>query len=136
MHRELKRETARPPAASRRAQQVRFDAFRQRYNAERPHEALDDQTPDRIWTPSPRPYPEQRLPPVYPLTADVRRVSRGGTISWRGHLVFLSEVLRGEDVALEEVDEECWNIVYYTTLLARWDARTQRLTSTRSSTPV
>jgi len=38
MHRELKRETARPAAASRRAQQRRFDAFRQRYNTERPHE--------------------------------------------------------------------------------------------------
>jgi putative transposase len=136
MHRELKRETARPPAPTRRAQQACFDRFRRRYNAERPHEALDGQTPDRLWTPSARPYPEHRLRPAYPAAAEIRRVSRGGTISWSGQLVFLSQVLRGEDVALEEIADDCWNIVYYTTLLARWDGRTQRLTSAQSAMPV
>lgn len=136
MHRELKRETARPAAATRRAQQHRFEAFRQRYNAERPHEGIGDRTPDSLWTPSPRPYPEHRVLPHYPAALEVRRVSRSGTISWRGALVFLSEVLGGEDVALEEVADDSWNIVYYTTLLARWDGRTRRLTSTRSATPV
>ena len=133
MHRELKRETAQPAAANRRAQQGCFDAFRDRYNAERPHEALDGQTPNQRWTPSPRPYPEARLTPAYAAVLEVRRVSHGGTISWRGTLIFLTEVLRGEHVALDEVDDDCWNIVYYTTVLARWDARTQRLTSTRSA---
>src|SRR6185312_8502824 len=61
MHRELKRETARPAATTGRAQQRRFDAFRQRYNHERPHEALDDATPASRWHPSPRAYPEQRI---------------------------------------------------------------------------
>ena len=136
MHRELKRETTRPAAQTRRAQQRRFQAFQQRYNAERPHEALGGQTPDRVWTPSPRAYPERRLAPDYPGNVEVRRVSRGGTISWRGQLVFLSEVLRGEDVAVEEIDDDCWNIVYYTTLLARWDGRTQQVTSAHSAEPV
>jgi putative transposase len=45
MHRELKRETARPAARSLRAQQRRFDAFCQRYNDERPHEGIGDRTP-------------------------------------------------------------------------------------------
>ena len=40
MHRVLKAETARPPAANRRQQQVRFDRFRDEYNQVRPHEAL------------------------------------------------------------------------------------------------
>lgn len=136
MHRELKRETARPPAATARAQQRRFDAFRRRYNEERPHEALGECTPASVWCPSPRPYPEGRLAPQYAAALEVRRVSRGGTISWRGALIFLSEVLRGEDVALEEVDEDCWNIIYYTTLLARWDGRTRALTSARSGNRV
>jgi transposase InsO family protein len=136
MHRELKRATLRPPAATRRAQQRRFDVFRQCYNAERPHEGLADRTPDSLWVPSPRPYPEGPRRPDYPRGLEVRRVSCGGTILWRGQLVFLSEVLRGEDVALEEVDDECWNIVYFTTLLARWDGRTRQLTSARSATPV
>lgn len=40
MHGTLKRETASPPAANRRAQQTAFDRFRREYNEERPHEAL------------------------------------------------------------------------------------------------
>ena len=128
MHRELKRETMRPAAGSRSAQQRRFNAFQHRYNEERPHEGIGDRTPNTLWTPSPRPYPDVAGKPEYPAALDVRRVSRGGTISWQGVLVFLSEVLQGEEVALEEVEDGIWNIIYYTTLLGRWEARTGLLT--------
>lgn len=43
MHRTLKQETARPPAPSLRAQQAKFDDFRNGYNVERLHEALADE---------------------------------------------------------------------------------------------
>src|SRR4029079_4708559 len=45
MHSTLKAETARPPRSSWRAQQRSFQAFRQEYNHERPHEALAYATP-------------------------------------------------------------------------------------------
>jgi putative transposase len=128
MHRDLKRETARPAAATRRAQQRRFDAFRTRYNDERPHEALADRTPSSRWTPSTRAYPEQRVHPEYPATMEVRRISTGGTFSWQGQPLFLSETLRGEDIGLEEVAEGIWNLVYYRTLLGRIDVRSGHLT--------
>ncbi|MDQ3347557.1 MAG: transposase [Acidobacteriota bacterium] len=54
MHRELKRETARPAAGTSQAQQRRFDAFRRRYNDERPHEGIGDCTPTSLWMPSTR----------------------------------------------------------------------------------
>jgi transposase InsO family protein len=44
MHRTLKAETAKPPAVNRRAQQRAFDRFRQQFNQERPHEALEQKT--------------------------------------------------------------------------------------------
>jgi transposase InsO family protein len=44
MHRTLKAETTRPPAGSLAAQQRRFNVFREEFNHERPHEALDDET--------------------------------------------------------------------------------------------
>ncbi len=47
MHRELKRETARPAANTLCGQQRKFDAFRRRYNEERPHEGIGDQVPHR-----------------------------------------------------------------------------------------
>lgn len=128
MHRELKRETTRPPATTRRAQQRRFDQFRARYNDERPHEALGDATPTSRWQPSPRPYPEQRPQPEYPSTMMVRRISTGGTLSWQGRPLFVSEILRGEDLGLEEVADGVWNLVYYRTLLGRIDVRSGEIT--------
>ncbi|HEX4953033.1 MAG TPA: transposase, partial [Thermoanaerobaculia bacterium] len=40
MHRTLKQATARPPAPSFWRQQIAFDAFRQEYNQQRPHEGI------------------------------------------------------------------------------------------------
>ena len=128
MHRDLKRETTRPPAASRRAQQRRFDAFCRRYNGERPHEALRDHTPASQWHASPRPYPERRPRPEYPGTMEIRRISTGGSFSWHGRALFVSETLRGEDIGLEEVADGIWNLVYYRTLLGRIDVRSGHLT--------
>jgi transposase InsO family protein len=134
MHRELKRETTRPAASSLRAQQRRFDAFCQRYNHERPHEGIGDQTPSALWQPSPRVYPENRIFPAYPSQMENRRVSSSGTFKWHTQLVFLSHVLSGEDIALEEVEDGVWNVVYYSTLLGKFDERTGRLSGTASGT--
>jgi len=128
MQRELKRETTRPAAPTLRAQQQRFEAFRVRYNQVRPHEALGDATPASRWQPSSRHYPDRPGPPDYPAGLEHRRLSPTGVFSWRGRPVFLSETLRGETIALDEVDDGCWNIVYYRTLLGRLDERTGRLT--------
>jgi len=44
MHRTLKAETTRPAAGSLAAQQRTFNVFREEFNHERPHEALDQET--------------------------------------------------------------------------------------------
>jgi transposase InsO family protein len=54
MHRTLKAEATRPPSANLQAQQVRFNRFRQEYNHDRPHEALDQETPASQYQPSTR----------------------------------------------------------------------------------
>lgn len=128
MHRELKRETTRPAAATRRSQQRRFDAFRTRYNTERPHEALQNETPHSRWHASPRAFPERRTMPDYPAHMEVRRISSTGTFSLLGRPFFVTELLRGEDLGLEEVDDGLWNLVYYRTLLGRIDRRTGQIT--------
>jgi putative transposase len=53
MHRTLKAETTRPPARTRRAQQLKFDRFREEFNFQRPHEALDMQPPPHATNPHP-----------------------------------------------------------------------------------
>jgi putative transposase len=112
MHRTLKADTAVPPARTLAAQQHRFTAFRTEYNHERPHEALGSQVPADCYVPSSRRY---RLDPAmlaYPAHWQTRRVQRSGTIKWQGQRIFLSEVLSGEPVGLEETAPESW-LVYF-----------------------
>jgi transposase InsO family protein len=128
MHRELKRETTRPPAWNLPGQQRKFDLFRARYNDERPHEALEGARPADRWEPSPRPYPERIAPPEYPGHLEVRRVSTAGCFRLRHKQPFLTHALADQYVGLEAVDDGLWNIVYYRTLLGRIDERTGTIT--------
>lgn len=94
-------ETLKPPASSRRQQQKRFDAFRRDYNETRPHEALGQKPPASVWRASPRLLPRRIPEPDYE-GAEVRRVRSAGEIRWNGRLVFVSSVLAGDFVAIEE----------------------------------
>jgi transposase InsO family protein len=110
MHRTLKQETASPPAATRRAQQERFDRFRREYNEERPHQALGQQTPATYYQPSERRYPERLREVEYPADWAVRRVAPGGQIRWSGEYVFVAHALQGEPVGLEQIDDRLWRV--------------------------
>jgi putative transposase len=120
-HRVLKAETTRPPAASVRAQQRRFERFCVEYNQERPHEALANRPPATVYHPSSRPLPP-RLPPLeYAGHLEVHRVYGNGCIWWRDRRVFLSNALIGEDVGFEEIDDGLWTVYFATVALARFD---------------
>lgn len=128
-HSVLKAETARPPAAHAEAQQRRFARFCVEDNEERPHEALRDAVPASWYQPSPRALPA-RLPALdYPGHWEIRRVSTGGTVSWRNRPLFLSEALAGEYVAFDEVDDGIWTLHFATVALARYDDRCRSLHS-------
>jgi transposase InsO family protein len=104
MHRTLKAQTSRPPAADTRAQQIRFDAFRRHYNEQRPHEALGQRPPHELYTPSRREMPDRVPEPWYDADHEVRRVRPPGTIKWKGDQVFISEALVGEFIGIAELD--------------------------------
>jgi len=123
MHRTLKAETARPPAANARDQQELFDRFRQEYNEQRPHEALGQRPPSELYQPSLRPYPGRLPQPEYPGHYEVRSVARGGEIKWRGKFLFLSEALAGERVGLEEYEDGLWAVYFGALHLGRFDER-------------
>ena len=112
MHRTLKAETADPPAATLAEQQRRFDGFRAIYNDERPHEALGFETPASVYRPSDRVYPCALREPSYAEGAAVRRVRTNGVIKWAGELIFVSEALIGEPVAIEETEAGEWLVRY------------------------
>ncbi len=102
MHKDLKREAARPPAANLSSQQRKLDRFRRRYNGERQHDGIDGDLPDERWEPSPRLYPERPAPPEYPSHLELRRVSAAGTFRLKAKQPFLSNALADEHIGLEE----------------------------------
>jgi transposase InsO family protein len=104
MHRTLKAETSKPPAATLSEQQARFDRFRVYYNEERPHEALSQTPPAKHWRPSPRAYPKRLEDPWYDADHEVRRVRYAGQIKWRNEYVFIGEALIGELVGIAGLD--------------------------------
>jgi len=112
LHRTLQEETASPPAASRRAQQRRFDAFRQVFNEERPHEALDQRPPASLYQPPVRAWNGRLRSPDYPEGTDVRHVRQRGEVKWLGHLIYLSQTLAGEPVGLTPTADGLWAVHY------------------------
>lgn len=127
MHRTLKAETTRPPAGSLAAQQRKFNAFREEFNNERPHEALDMQTPATLYQPSTREMPN-RIPPFeYPDRFEVRYVSANGGIRWNRDWVNVSIVCVGEHVGLEEIDDGVWNVYFGPLKLGRLNERHMRI---------
>ena len=135
MHRTLKAETARPPAASKEEQQARFDRFREDFNAHRPHEALGQPPPAAFWEPSPRPWPERLEEPWYDAWHAVRRVRTDGSIKWGGDHVFVSEPLAGEPVGIAETDSGHWIVRFADIDLGIIDRRTKKLHAFRAARP-
>jgi transposase InsO family protein len=127
MHRTLKAETTRPPAHAMGSQQVKFDRFRTEFNHERPHEALDQNTPSTAYRPSPRPMPSKLPPLEYPDRFEVRYVSANGGIRWNKQWVNVSSTCIGEYVGLEEIDEGVWNVYFGALRLGRLDERNMRI---------
>jgi len=127
MHRTLKAECTRPPSASARAQQRRFDGWRREFNHLRPHEALADATPSSHYTPSPRPYPPRLTPLEYPAHYEVRRVGHNGGIRWHCVWVNVSQTLAGEYLGLVEIADGEWDVYSGPLRLGRFHERTRHL---------
>jgi hypothetical protein len=112
MHRSLKEGTAMPPAKNLRAQQNAFYAFRQEYNHERPHEALDMKVPAAVYRPSPRSYPSRLRQPEYGAGERVRTVGSCGRIRWNGERIFITKALANEPIRMEPVQDGMWRLWY------------------------
>ena len=126
MHRTLKDAVA--PQADLQAQQRHYEPFREEYNWERSHEALNRQLPGSVYQASPRPYP-RKLPPIeYEAGFMVRRVRHNGEIKWKGHHIYVSEVLAKEPLGLKPLVDERWERYYSFQRLGIWNPRTNTIT--------
>ena len=127
MHLTLKQLACNPAADNARAQQKAFDKFRTHFNNRRPHESLNQTRPADLYTPSPRQYPS-RLPEIeYSAGIQPRRVNTNGVIKWHRREVFLSEVLAGEFVGVQPIDDGLWLLLFGTLVLGYYSDRDHTL---------
>lgn len=80
--------------------------MQERYNQQRPHEALGMQRPAQRYRPSTRAYQEQPREWEYPQGSTVRRLDGGGMLSEAGRRWFVCEALAGQRVCVEAFDEK------------------------------
>ena len=102
------------------SQQKVFDAFRLEYNTERPHEALQQETPASRYACSARPYPSTLPTPEYPLHFLVKKVTDAGTFRFQRRVLYIANS-RGEQHI--GTDDGVWSIYVNSILLATLDER-------------
>lgn len=101
LHRTLQAELlATHTLANLAACQQAFEAWREVYNLERPHQALNLHPPVTRFQPSDRPFPETLPPLVYPADTFVRKVDVTGRISFRNRPVRIGKAFQGYPVSL------------------------------------
>jgi transposase InsO family protein len=113
-HRTLKLEVLKRGDLKDLAQaQSAFDAWRQIYNAHRPHQALAMDVPADHYRVSPRTMPDAIEAPQYAAGADTRSVLKGGHIAFKGHHVSCSKAFAGKRVAFHATDVDGVFDLYY-----------------------
>jgi transposase InsO family protein len=92
-----------------------FDRWRQVYNYERPHDALDLATPGDRYRASARGFPEH-LPAIEYGPGDmVRKVDAGGFISFKNRRLRIGKAFHGQPVALRHTLEDAVLSVHFCT---------------------
>jgi putative transposase len=126
MHLTLKTEATKPAAANVLQQQARFDAFLERFNHERPHQALGMRVPGERYTTSARPY--RGLPALsYPMHDWTSTVTHCGRICYKRRKINLSQVFAGQDVGVRQVSDRIWLVTFMDYDLGYFDDETCRL---------
>jgi len=113
-HRTLKAELlAHEVFADHAAAQRRFDAWRDLYNLQRPHQALDLQPPISRYQPSTRLFPDV-LPAIeYGPDDQVRKVQDKGEFSFQGRTWKVAKAFHGYPVGLRPSTQDgCFNVYF------------------------
>jgi len=126
MHLTLKQEATKPASSNVLQQQARFDAFVERFNQERPHQALGMKVPADLYARSPRVYRGlEEL--TYPFHDHTILVTHCGRICFKSQKINLSHVFAGQTVGVTQVGERIWLVTFMQYDLGYFDDETCRL---------
>lgn len=116
MHRDMKKELQ----AQKVDTQSEIDEWVRIFNFERPHQALQGDTPAEHYHKSSRKYKGSLVEIDYGKMA-TRIIDSHGDLKWHGVDYFLSEALRGERVGMAKIGEECYEVWFDVLLLGILD---------------
>lgn len=105
MHLDMKRELEGKIAGSLGMHQSAFDVWREEFNNERPHEALEGRTPASVYHKSERPY-ELFDQLSYPKGIQPRMVNDRGYIHYKGRRIFAGNAFNGLVIGLDDRGSE------------------------------
>ncbi len=90
-----------------------FNWFREMYNYERPHQAIEAYSPGCAYQRSEREYRKKLSPFVYDEGMEVRKVNRSGCMSYKGNRYYVGEAFMGEEIGLKKSTEDDMLDVYF-----------------------
>ncbi len=126
MHLTLKQETTKPAGANFLEQQGKFDDFINRFNTQRPHQALNMDCPIDHYQPSQRLY--RGLPDIeYPFHDKAVTVTTCGRICFQRRKINLSQVFAGQTVGIKQTDDKIWLVSFMDYDLGYFDNETCRM---------
>ena len=126
MHGDIARVIEANPAATLAEETVRLERWREEFNTERPHEALDMKTPGDVYRRSPRRLWDVK-PYIYPPDFERRLVHKSGCIHLRSQHVNFSEALGGMEIGIEPVGENRWRVWFCNLVVGGLESKNGRI---------
>jgi transposase InsO family protein len=121
-HRTLKAEVMGTTFQTLAEAQQAFDRWRERYNHYRPHQALDMQTPDSRFAPSPRACKPEPEPFEYAPDDILRRVQQLGRFSYKGAIWKAPRAFYGKTIALRPTERDgVYDLIFRSTTISTVD---------------
>ena len=134
MHRDISTELQGQIDGGKAQHQAAFDTWRDEYNWERPHEALEMKVPGDIYRKSKHKWPGKTPEITYGPGYLSRRVTTNGTIKLHGHTIALSRALAGHNVGLTYQQHNGFDVWFDYLRLGTIDLNTEAFVPTDKGT--
>ena len=131
MHLTLKQDILHNPASNLLQQQEVFDRFVGDFNEERPHEALNNETPNSRYTPSTSKFPKQLKRLNYEGCDIIRTVSAHGKLyidKRHGAIIHIGQALVKQPIGMTQIDEETYSLQFMDILLGHYNIKDNKFT--------
>jgi len=127
MHLTLKKDLLKRPAPNFLGQQEVFDKYIDDFNNERPHQAIDNKSPGRLYKHSKIKYKKNLAEIKYPHCEKVITVFQNGKINLKPKKsTHICSSLIGQPIGIAEVEEDIWRLQFLDIILGHYDANTEK----------